>query len=58
MTPEAPPGKILRLVYGSEEAEDVHALEIPLQSIKTLDEKGLGARNNRPHIIFVGTRST
>ena len=33
---------ILSLVDGSDEMEDVHALQILLQSIKTLAEKGLG----------------
>jgi hypothetical protein len=33
---------ILRLVDGSDEMEDVHALHLLLESIKTLAEKGLG----------------
>ena len=33
---------ILNLVDGSDDVEDVHALQILLQSIKTLAEKGLG----------------
>jgi hypothetical protein len=42
MTPEEALRNILSLVYGSDEMEDVHALQILLQSIKTLAEKGLG----------------
>ena len=42
MTPEEALRNILTLVDGSEEMEDVHALQILLQSIKTLAEKGLG----------------
>ena len=42
MTPEEALRNILRLVDGSDEMEDVHALQIILQSIKTLAEKGLG----------------
>jgi hypothetical protein len=42
MTPEEALRNILRLVDGSDEMEDVHALQILLQSIKTLAEKGLG----------------
>ena len=57
MTPEEALRNILSLVDGSDEVEDVHALQILLQSIKTLAEKGWGARNSRTHIIFVGTRS-
>jgi hypothetical protein len=33
---------ILKLVEGSDELEDAHAMQILLQSIKTLAEKGLG----------------
>jgi hypothetical protein len=33
---------ILVLVNGSDEMEDVHALHLLLESIKTLAEKGLG----------------
>jgi hypothetical protein len=40
MTPEEALRNILSLVDGSEEMEDVHALQILLQSIKTLAEKG------------------
>jgi hypothetical protein len=40
MTPEEALRNILTLVDG--EMEDVHALQILLQSIKTLAEKGLG----------------
>ena len=47
MTPEEALRNILSLVDGSDEVEDVHALQILLQSIKTLAEKGLGAPNNR-----------
>ena len=44
MTPEEALRNILSLVDGSDEMEDVHALQIRLQSIKlkTLAEKGLG----------------
>jgi hypothetical protein len=42
MTPEEALRNILILVDGSDEVEDVHALQILLQSIKTLAEKGLG----------------
>ena len=42
MTPEEALRDILTLVDGSDEMEDVHALQILLQSIKTLAEKGLG----------------
>jgi hypothetical protein len=42
MTPEEALLNILSLVDGSDEMEDVHALQILLQSIKTLAEKGLG----------------
>jgi hypothetical protein len=45
VTPEEAPGNILKLVEGSDEVEDVHALRILLQSIKTLAEKGLGRSN-------------
>jgi hypothetical protein len=41
-TPEEALRNILILVDGSDEVEDVHALQILLQSIKTLAEKGLG----------------
>ena len=36
---------ILKLVEGSDEVEDAHALQILLRSIKTLAEKGLGRSN-------------
>jgi hypothetical protein len=42
MTPEEALRNILTLVDGSDETEDVHALQILLQSIRTLAEKGLG----------------
>jgi hypothetical protein len=42
MTPEEALRKILKLVDGSDEVEDVHALQMLLQSIRTLAEKGLG----------------
>jgi hypothetical protein len=41
MTPEEALRNILILVDGSDEMEDVRALQILLQSIKTLAEKGL-----------------
>ena len=41
MTPEEALLNILTLVDGSDEVEDVHALQILLQSIRTLAEKGL-----------------
>jgi hypothetical protein len=40
--PEEALRNILKLVEGSDEVEDAHALQILLQSIKTLAEKGLG----------------
>jgi hypothetical protein len=43
MTPEEALRNILTLVEGSDELED--ALQILLQSIKTLAEKGLGRLN-------------
>jgi hypothetical protein len=42
MTPEEALRNILTLLDGSDEMEDIHALQILLQSIKTLAEKGLG----------------
>jgi hypothetical protein len=42
MTPEEALRNILKLVEGSDELEDAHAMQILLQSIKTLAEKGLG----------------
>ena len=42
MTAEEALNNILKLVEGSDEVEDAHALQILLQSIKTLAEKGLG----------------
>jgi hypothetical protein len=45
MTPEEALRNILKLVEGSNEVEDAHALQILLQSIKTLAEKGLGRSN-------------
>jgi len=35
----------LKLVEGSDEVQNTHALQILLQSIKTLAEKGLGRSN-------------
>jgi len=45
MTPEEALNNILKLFGGSDELEDAHALQIFLQSIKTLAEKGLGRSN-------------
>jgi hypothetical protein len=45
MTPEEALRNILKLVEGSDELEDAHAMQILLQSIKTLAEKGLGRSN-------------
>jgi hypothetical protein len=42
MTPEEAVRNILGLVDGSDEMGDVHALQILLQIIKTLADKGLG----------------
>jgi hypothetical protein len=42
MTPEEALRNILKLVEVSDELEDAHAMQILLQSIKTLAEKGLG----------------
>jgi len=42
MTPEEALRNILTIMDGSDEMEDVHALQLLLQSIKTLAEKGLG----------------
>jgi hypothetical protein len=42
MTPEEALRNILILVDGSDEVEDVHALQSLLQSIRTLAEKRLG----------------
>jgi hypothetical protein len=42
MTPEEALRNILTLVDGSDEMDEVHALQILLQSIETLAEKGLG----------------
>jgi hypothetical protein len=42
MTQEEALRNILTLVDGSDEMEDIHALQLLLQSIKTLAEKGLG----------------
>jgi hypothetical protein len=42
MTPEEALLNILKLVEGSDEVEDVHALRILLQIIKISAEKGLG----------------
>jgi hypothetical protein len=48
MTPEEALRNILKLVEGSDELEDAHALQILLQSIKVLAEKGLGRSNWHP----------
>jgi hypothetical protein len=40
MTPEEALRNILKLVEGSDEVEDAHAMQILLQSIKILAEKG------------------
>ena len=45
MTPEEALLNILKLVEGSDEVEDVHALRILLQIIKISAEKGLGRSN-------------
>jgi hypothetical protein len=42
MTPEEALRNILTLVDGADEIEDAHSLQILLQSIRTLAEKGLG----------------
>jgi hypothetical protein len=42
MTPEEALRNILIIVDGSDEIEDAHSLQILLQSIKTLADKGLG----------------
>jgi hypothetical protein len=42
MTPEEALRNILTLVEGSDDLEDAYSLQILLQSIKTLAEKGLG----------------
>jgi hypothetical protein len=42
MTPEEALRSILMLVEGSDELEDAHAMQILLQSIKTVAAKGLG----------------
>ncbi len=46
MTPEEALLNILKLAERSEELEDAHALQILLQSIKTLAEKGLGVQDD------------
>ena len=46
---------ILTLVEGSDELEDAHAMQILLQSIKTLAEKGLGRHEDEvTHEIHEG----
>jgi len=50
MTPEEALLNILKLVEGSDELEDTHAMQVLLQSIKTLAEKGLGARIDAPNL--------
>ena len=42
MTPEEALRNILILVEGSDEMEDANALQMLLESVKTLAEKGLG----------------
>jgi hypothetical protein len=42
MTPEEALRNIVSLADGSDEMEDVHNLQVLLQTIKTLAEKGLG----------------
>ena len=54
MTPEEALRNILTLVDGSDEIEDVRAMQLLLQSIKTLAEKGLAGRNNSWSIIYRG----
>jgi hypothetical protein len=44
MTPEEALRFILKLVDGSDELEDAHALQTLMQSIKILAQKGLGQR--------------
>ena len=56
MTPEEALRNILILVDGSDEMEDVRALQILLQSIKTLAEKGLGRSEWRTTIEDRGKR--
>ena len=48
MTPEEALLNILKLVEGSDELEDARAMQILLQSIKTLAEKDWGALNDAP----------
>jgi hypothetical protein len=45
MTPGEALSNVFKLVEGSDEVEDANALQIILQSIKTLAEKGLGRSN-------------
>jgi hypothetical protein len=45
MTPEDALRNILKLVEGSDELEDAHALQILSQSVKTSADKGLGRSN-------------
>ena len=45
MTSEEALRNILKLVEGSDELRDAHAMQIVLQSIKILAEKGLGRSN-------------
>jgi hypothetical protein len=55
MTPEEALRNILSLVDGSDEVEDVHALQILLQSIGTLAEKGLGRSKSRSEVSRFGS---
>jgi hypothetical protein len=55
MTPEEALRNILSLVNGSDEVEDVHALQILLQSIGTLAEKGLGRSEWRSEVSRFGS---
>jgi hypothetical protein len=45
-TPKEALRNILKLVEESDELEDAHAMQILLQGIKTLAEKGLGRDEN------------
>ena len=57
MTPEEALRNILKLVEGSDEVEDAHALQVFLQSIKTLPAKGLGRSNCRSDYPLTTQRS-
>jgi hypothetical protein len=54
MTPEEALRNIIKLVEGSDELEDAHAMQILLQSIKTLAEKGVGAFELRLRRVVAG----